>query len=111
MKILKLFAVLVLSGFVVACGGKDCADKDVQATVLNIVNTNLCQNCVTQLNAIRLAASNEKTGATMCQATMTVTSGFFTGERNVMYKIETTSDGKDYITILGVPKYFNMSGK
>lgn len=108
-----LFACLF--GFFVVLAGckseKDCGDETTQNNVVNIVNTNLCQDCVSGLNSIRMTEFNKDTGATTCQANMVVARGVFTGERNVYYRLEDSTEGEQLVTVFGVPMYFNMSGK
>jgi len=110
----KLLFVCLFGFFVVLAGckgKKDCGDENTQSTVIKIVNENLCQECISGLDAIRMTEFNEDTGATICQANMLVTRGVFTGERNVSYRVEESTEGEDLITVFDVPMYFNMSGK
>ena len=112
MKSMKFAIVASVMAALVGCKSTpECGSDDVKATVTSIVNRDFCQSCVSELTAVRKVNENKELGAALCQANMTVTSGFFTGERSVSYKIETSEDGKQYVTILGLPKYFNMSGR
>lgn len=113
MKMIKLLALCVMVLAVSACKPKsfDCADQSYQAAVIELVNDNLCDKCVTELTAIRKTGIDPDTGLVTCQANMKFTNGSFHGERAVYYKIEKLSTGEPFVSIYGVPKFFHVTGR
>lgn len=112
MKKIYLPALLLTMTMLFACKRTaSCDNEGVVHTAKSIVNEQLCQDCVSEFKDIRLTSENKDTGAKTCNATMVVTRGVFTNERNIGYTIEKTEKGEDFVNVFGVPKYFNMSGR
>lgn len=108
----KIFMIVAIMALLVGCKNTPkCGAEDTVATVINHINTKLCMQCVGELKSIREAKYDTSTGARYCKAVATVKSGVFLNDRDVHYIIEHTEDGQDTVQVMGLPQFFNMSGK